>query len=159
MQQFKKPSSVCIILFEQNYGVFEPAAVPRDQRQSDGEPGESMAQYLSKSSALWVGEPCLVPCCCSVLQTGIWTELYKIEDNFLKPLRLGVNMSRAHYEQELRNTMETKRSKTKGRHWMSPLVSLCISISMQLYIFFVTFIIMLTYPPTPNTYIQYIQTM
>lgn len=48
------------------------------------------------------------------LQTGIWTELYKIEDTFLKPLRVGVNMSRAHYEMELHNTMETKSS-TKGQ--------------------------------------------
>lgn len=37
-------------------------------------------------------------------QTGIWTELYKIEDLFLKPLRMGVNMSRAHYERELLTT-------------------------------------------------------
>uniref|UniRef100_A0A8C9YG96 Glomulin, FKBP associated protein a n=1 Tax=Sander lucioperca TaxID=283035 RepID=A0A8C9YG96_SANLU len=44
-------------------------------------------------------------------QTGIWTELYKIEDTFLKPLRVGVNMSRAHYERELHNTMATKRVK------------------------------------------------
>uniref|UniRef100_A0A672J8M0 Glomulin, FKBP associated protein a n=1 Tax=Salarias fasciatus TaxID=181472 RepID=A0A672J8M0_SALFA len=41
-------------------------------------------------------------------QTGIWTELYKIEDTFLKPLRVGLNMSRAHYEKELHNTRETK---------------------------------------------------
>uniref|UniRef100_A0A667XMT9 Glomulin, FKBP associated protein a n=1 Tax=Myripristis murdjan TaxID=586833 RepID=A0A667XMT9_9TELE len=46
-------------------------------------------------------------------QTGIWTELYKIEDKFLKPLRVGVNMSRAHYEMELKNTMENKKSKVK----------------------------------------------
>ncbi|XP_059200948.1 glomulin, FKBP associated protein a isoform X2 [Centropristis striata] len=42
-------------------------------------------------------------------QTGIWTELYKIEDTFLKPLRVGVNMSRAHYERELQNTLESKK--------------------------------------------------
>ncbi|XP_054452232.1 glomulin, FKBP associated protein a [Anoplopoma fimbria] len=46
-------------------------------------------------------------------QTGIWTELYKIEDTFLKPLRVGVNMSRAHYERELHDTMATKRGKAK----------------------------------------------
>uniref|UniRef100_A0A3Q4G4V2 Glomulin, FKBP associated protein a n=1 Tax=Neolamprologus brichardi TaxID=32507 RepID=A0A3Q4G4V2_NEOBR len=46
-------------------------------------------------------------------QTGIWTELYKIEDTFMKPLRVGVNMSRAHYERELQNTMEAKKSKAK----------------------------------------------
>ncbi|KAM3865990.1 glomulin, FKBP associated protein a [Diretmus argenteus] len=46
-------------------------------------------------------------------QTGIWTELYKIEDKFMKPLRVGVNMSRAHYEMELKNTMESKKSKAK----------------------------------------------
>uniref|UniRef100_A0A8C2ZU92 Glomulin, FKBP associated protein a n=1 Tax=Cyclopterus lumpus TaxID=8103 RepID=A0A8C2ZU92_CYCLU len=45
-------------------------------------------------------------------QTGIWTELYKIEDTFLKPLRVGVNMSRAHYERELHNTMETKKEES-----------------------------------------------
>lgn len=50
-----------------------------------------------------------------ILQTGIWTELYKIEDTFIKPLRVGVNMSRAHYERELHNTMETKRGKAKGQ--------------------------------------------
>lgn len=44
-------------------------------------------------------------------QTGIWTELYKIEDTFIKPLRVGVNMSRAHYEKELHNTMESKKNK------------------------------------------------
>lgn len=44
-------------------------------------------------------------------QTGIWTELYKIEDVFLKPLRVGINMSRAHYERELLTTTESKKSK------------------------------------------------
>uniref|UniRef100_A0A8C3G3Z1 Glomulin, FKBP associated protein a n=1 Tax=Cyclopterus lumpus TaxID=8103 RepID=A0A8C3G3Z1_CYCLU len=52
-------------------------------------------------------------------QTGIWTELYKIEDTFLKPLRVGVNMSRAHYERELHNTMETKKGKTKEESVLS----------------------------------------
>ncbi|XP_017286258.1 glomulin, FKBP associated protein a [Kryptolebias marmoratus] len=42
-------------------------------------------------------------------QTGIWTELYKIEDTFLKPLRVGLNMSRAHYERELHDTADSKR--------------------------------------------------
>lgn len=48
-------------------------------------------------------------------QTGIWTELYKIEDTFLKPLRVGVNMSRAHYKMELHKTVESKTSSTKGQ--------------------------------------------
>ncbi|XP_041805370.1 glomulin, FKBP associated protein a [Chelmon rostratus] len=52
-------------------------------------------------------------------QTGIWTELYKIEDTFIKPLRVGVNMSRAHYERELHNTMETKRGKAKEESVLS----------------------------------------
>ncbi|KAI2667422.1 Glomulin [Labeo rohita] len=34
----------------------------------------------------------------------IWTELYKIEDSYLKPLRTGLNMSKAHYEAELKNS-------------------------------------------------------
>uniref|UniRef100_A0A3Q1EJ67 Glomulin, FKBP associated protein a n=1 Tax=Acanthochromis polyacanthus TaxID=80966 RepID=A0A3Q1EJ67_9TELE len=46
-------------------------------------------------------------------QTGIWTELYKIEDAFMKPLRVGINMSRAHYERELHTTMEAKKKKAK----------------------------------------------
>ena len=50
-----------------------------------------------------------------LLQTGIWTELYKIEDTFMKPLRVGLNMSRAHYEKELQNTMEGKKKKARGR--------------------------------------------
>lgn len=48
------------------------------------------------------------------LQTGVWTELDRIQESFMKPLRLGVNMSRAHYEKELLITMETKR-KVKGQ--------------------------------------------
>ncbi|XP_029309244.1 glomulin, FKBP associated protein a [Cottoperca gobio] len=52
-------------------------------------------------------------------QTGIWTELYKIEDTFLKPLRVGVNMSRAHYERELHDTMATKRGKAKVESLLS----------------------------------------
>ncbi|XP_068995676.1 glomulin, FKBP associated protein a isoform X2 [Embiotoca jacksoni] len=46
-------------------------------------------------------------------QTGIWTELYKIEDSFMKPLRFDLNMSRAHYERELHNTVEAKKKKAK----------------------------------------------
>uniref|UniRef100_A0A3P8YSY3 Glomulin, FKBP associated protein a n=1 Tax=Esox lucius TaxID=8010 RepID=A0A3P8YSY3_ESOLU len=42
-------------------------------------------------------------------QTGIWTELYKIEDNYMKPLRIGLNMSKAHYEAELSNTKENSK--------------------------------------------------
>ncbi|KAM4556665.1 glomulin, FKBP associated protein a isoform 1-T2 [Fundulus diaphanus] len=52
-------------------------------------------------------------------QTGIWTELYKIEDTFMKPLRVGLNMSRAHYERELQDTMESKRKKTKEESVLS----------------------------------------
>lgn len=61
-----------------------------------------------------VSTPHIFPAADSILQTGIWTELYKIEDTFMKPLRVGVNMSRAHYERELHNTMESKKSKAKG---------------------------------------------
>ncbi|XP_061151268.1 glomulin, FKBP associated protein a isoform X1 [Syngnathus typhle] len=43
-------------------------------------------------------------------KTGIWTALSKIEDVFLKPLRVGINMSRAHYERELSTTVENKRN-------------------------------------------------
>uniref|UniRef100_A0A8B9CEN3 Glomulin, FKBP associated protein n=1 Tax=Anser brachyrhynchus TaxID=132585 RepID=A0A8B9CEN3_9AVES len=36
--------------------------------------------------------------CESDNQTGVWTTLAKIEKNFLKPLHVGLNMSKAHYE-------------------------------------------------------------
>ncbi|XP_054835509.1 glomulin isoform X2 [Eublepharis macularius] len=42
-------------------------------------------------------------------QTCVWTELTKIEQNFLKPLHTGLNMSRAHYEAEIKNKRENKR--------------------------------------------------
>uniref|UniRef100_A0A1A7YPD9 Glomulin, FKBP associated protein a n=1 Tax=Iconisemion striatum TaxID=60296 RepID=A0A1A7YPD9_9TELE len=47
-------------------------------------------------------------------QTGVWTELYKIEDTFMKPLRVGLNMSRAHYERELQDTKEGKKKAKDG---------------------------------------------
>uniref|UniRef100_A0A3B3DNA0 Glomulin, FKBP associated protein a n=1 Tax=Oryzias melastigma TaxID=30732 RepID=A0A3B3DNA0_ORYME len=54
-------------------------------------------------------------------QTGVWTELYKIEDSFMKPLRVGLNMSRAHYEQELRSCSERRRNKEE------PVLSVSVS--------------------------------
>ncbi|XP_052404136.1 glomulin, FKBP associated protein a [Carassius gibelio] len=46
-------------------------------------------------------------------ETGIWTELYKIEDSYLKPLRTGLNMSKAHYEAELKSVKENKKISSK----------------------------------------------
>ncbi|MCI4391032.1 hypothetical protein PGIGA_G00129620 [Pangasianodon gigas] len=45
-------------------------------------------------------------------ETGIWTELCTIEQNYLKPLRTGLNMSRAHYEAELKSMKEKKKNST-----------------------------------------------
>ncbi|XP_073932582.1 glomulin isoform X2 [Castor canadensis] len=42
-------------------------------------------------------------------QTGLWTELGKIESNFLKPLHTGLNMSKAHYEAEIKNSQENSQ--------------------------------------------------
>uniref|UniRef100_A0A8C0KJX1 Glomulin, FKBP associated protein n=1 Tax=Canis lupus dingo TaxID=286419 RepID=A0A8C0KJX1_CANLU len=42
-------------------------------------------------------------------QTGLWTELAKIENNFLKPLHTGLNMSKAHYEAEIKNSQENSQ--------------------------------------------------
>ncbi|XP_056379125.1 glomulin [Hyla sarda] len=50
-------------------------------------------------------------------ETGVWSELAKIEQDFLKPLHTGLNMSRAHYEAEMRSTNEKK----KGPHPEKPL--------------------------------------
>ncbi|XP_007468597.1 PREDICTED: glomulin isoform X2 [Lipotes vexillifer] len=44
-------------------------------------------------------------------QTGLWTELEKIENNFLKPLHTGLNMSKAHYEAEIKNSQEVQKCK------------------------------------------------
>ncbi|XP_036610653.1 glomulin isoform X2 [Trichosurus vulpecula] len=41
--------------------------------------------------------------------TGLWTELKKIETNFLKPLHTGLNMSKAHYEAEIKSKKESRR--------------------------------------------------
>ncbi|XP_077394184.1 glomulin, FKBP associated protein a [Festucalex cinctus] len=46
-------------------------------------------------------------------KTGIWTALCQIEDVFMKPLRVGINMSRAHYERELSSTMEKNKKNVK----------------------------------------------
>uniref|UniRef100_A0A8C8S3W6 Glomulin, FKBP associated protein n=1 Tax=Pelusios castaneus TaxID=367368 RepID=A0A8C8S3W6_9SAUR len=42
-------------------------------------------------------------------QTGVWTILHKIEQNFLKPLHTGLNMSKAHYEAEIKSKKENRR--------------------------------------------------
>ncbi|KAL2078503.1 hypothetical protein ACEWY4_026188 [Coilia grayii] len=48
-------------------------------------------------------------------ETGIWTEVHAIHDGFITPLRLGLNMSKAHYEAELKslNTKNTTRGHSK----------------------------------------------
>ncbi|KAM9789535.1 glomulin, FKBP associated protein a [Neosynchiropus ocellatus] len=46
-------------------------------------------------------------------KTGIWTDFSKIEESFLKPLRFGLNMSRAHYEKELSGTMVGSKVKAE----------------------------------------------
>nr|XP_033771360.1 glomulin isoform X2 [Geotrypetes seraphini] len=42
-------------------------------------------------------------------QTEIWTELSRIERDFLKPLRMGLNMSKAHYEAKISSTKQDRR--------------------------------------------------
>uniref|UniRef100_A0A8C0RFY1 Glomulin, FKBP associated protein n=1 Tax=Canis lupus familiaris TaxID=9615 RepID=A0A8C0RFY1_CANLF len=48
-------------------------------------------------------------------QTGLWTELAKIENNFLKPLHTGLNMSKAHYEAEIKNSQENSQEVQKSK--------------------------------------------
>ncbi|XP_075414534.1 glomulin [Tenrec ecaudatus] len=48
-------------------------------------------------------------------QTGLWTELGKIENNFLKPLHTGLNMSKAHYEAEIKNSQENSNEVQKSK--------------------------------------------
>uniref|UniRef100_A0A8V5G0D8 Uncharacterized protein n=1 Tax=Melopsittacus undulatus TaxID=13146 RepID=A0A8V5G0D8_MELUD len=46
---------------------------------------------------------------CESDQTGVWTMIPRIEQNFLKPLHVGLNMSKAHYEAEIKNKKENKK--------------------------------------------------
>ncbi|KAJ8406314.1 hypothetical protein AAFF_G00305450 [Aldrovandia affinis] len=59
-------------------------------------------------------------------ETGIWTELYKVEDYYLKPLRVGLNMSRAHYEAELKSQRESRRVKAKESKSNAPVCSVTV---------------------------------
>ncbi|XP_016052676.1 PREDICTED: glomulin [Miniopterus natalensis] len=52
-------------------------------------------------------------------QTGLWTELGKIENNFLKPLHTGLNMSKAHYEAEIKNSQENSQEAQKCKDFCS----------------------------------------
>ncbi|MEE6494522.1 hypothetical protein FKM82_001776 [Ascaphus truei] len=45
----------------------------------------------------------------NVNETGVWTELHKIAQDYLKPLHTGLNMSKAHYQAELKSTHEQKK--------------------------------------------------
>uniref|UniRef100_A0A672ZAM0 Glomulin, FKBP associated protein a n=1 Tax=Sphaeramia orbicularis TaxID=375764 RepID=A0A672ZAM0_9TELE len=85
-------------------GVRLPPLLRLVLRLPDG-PETDLLQYLDRPVLLLL-----------LFQTGVWTELYKIEDSFMKPLRVGLNMSRAHYEKELHSTMDSKKSKGKGQH-------------------------------------------
>ncbi|XP_011353949.1 glomulin [Pteropus vampyrus] len=56
-------------------------------------------------------------------QTGLWTELGKIENKFLKPLHTGLNMSKAHYEAEIKNSQENSQEVQKSKDLCSVTVS------------------------------------
>ncbi|KAM5256723.1 LOW QUALITY PROTEIN: glomulin [Ctenodactylus gundi] len=56
-------------------------------------------------------------------QTGLWTDLGKIENNFLKPLHTGLNMSKAHYEAEIKNSQENNQVVPKCKDLCSVTVS------------------------------------
>ncbi|XP_070602657.1 glomulin [Erythrolamprus reginae] len=56
-------------------------------------------------------------------KTYVWTELYKIERNFLKPLHTGLNMSRAHYEAEIKRKKENKREPRSSKKTCAQLIS------------------------------------
>ncbi|KAM4872329.1 glomulin [Thomomys bottae] len=56
-------------------------------------------------------------------QTGLWTELGKIENKFLKPLHTGLNMSKAHYEAEIKNSQENRQAVQKSQSLCSVTVS------------------------------------
>ncbi|KAE8610625.1 hypothetical protein XENTR_v10012186 [Xenopus tropicalis] len=55
-------------------------------------------------------------------KTGVWTELSRIENDYLKPLHLGLNMSKAHYEAEVKSTIEKK----KGSHAKKAICSVTV---------------------------------
>ncbi|KAM8805532.1 glomulin [Eudromia elegans] len=56
-------------------------------------------------------------------QTGVWTMLAKIEQSFLKPLHVGLNMSKAHYEAEIKNKKENRRDSNNSNTVCSVTVS------------------------------------
>ncbi|NXA52797.1 GLMN protein, partial [Nothocercus julius] len=56
-------------------------------------------------------------------QTGVWNMLAKIEQNFLKPLHIGLNMSKAHYEAEIKNKKENRRDSNSSNTVCSVTVS------------------------------------
>ncbi|KFV85221.1 Glomulin, partial [Struthio camelus australis] len=56
-------------------------------------------------------------------QSGVWTLLAKIEQNFLKPLHVGLNMSKAHYEAEIKNKKENRREAHNSNRVCSVTVS------------------------------------
>ncbi|XP_012873829.1 PREDICTED: glomulin [Dipodomys ordii] len=56
-------------------------------------------------------------------QTGLWTELGNIENKFLKPLHTGLNMSKAHYEAEIKNNQKNTQAVQKSQNFCSVTVS------------------------------------
>ncbi|XP_069863753.1 glomulin [Dipodomys merriami] len=56
-------------------------------------------------------------------QTGLWTELGNIENKFLKPLHTGLNMSKAHYEAEIKNSQKNTQAVQKSQNFCSVTVS------------------------------------
>ncbi|XP_042533921.1 glomulin isoform X1 [Dipodomys spectabilis] len=56
-------------------------------------------------------------------QTGLWTELGNIKNKFLKPLHTGLNMSKAHYEAEIKNSQKNTQAVQKSQNFCSVTVS------------------------------------
>lgn len=53
---------------------------------------------------------------CASLQTGVWEELCRIKDDYLKMLRVCISLSRAYYSAELKALKDNQKIKAKGRN-------------------------------------------
>lgn len=66
-------------------------------------------------------------------QTGLWTELGKIENNFLKPLHLGLNMSKAHYEAEIKNSQQNSQGWYYADLFSVKVFTFCVCLRICVY--------------------------
>lgn len=98
------------VFFTQGNGEFESSTISLSQRQRTK--GHRKSVEINACQGAWSLDKLTIYS--FLLQAGVWEELCKIKDKYLKMLGVCISISRAYYSAELKALREDQKLKAKG---------------------------------------------